>query len=116
MTDRREFDRAERASLRELAGDAYEAQARETLASLADDFERWRREELASHELIDAIHEFHEHDSRELWKTYQDLKDDAEIVARGIALGYLGRDELPPALLAKLQDRIAFYERFAAPP
>ena len=84
----RKYAKTDRHLLRELASQVYEADAREALASLDDDFSRWRVREIDSAELIQAIHDFHQHGARDLWRTYSSLKED-EIVARGIAYGFI---------------------------
>lgn len=108
----REFTKAERRTLRELAGRAYEADARAVLAELEGEFARWRSGELESEELLTTIHEFHQGQSRELWSRYQSLKD-PEIVARGVSLGWLSNDELPERLRAELQPLIELFSRHA---
>src|SRR5262245_44247203 len=64
---RSEFTKAERRELRELAGDVYEAEARQYLEELDEDFERWRKGEMLSSNLLTSIHQFHQHQNRELW-------------------------------------------------
>lgn len=72
------------------------------LEELDAEFQRWRDGELLSSELLTAIHEFHQHQSRELWSMYQGLKE-ADIVARGLDLGLLAEAAVAPDLLAKLK-------------
>lgn len=105
-----EYSKAQRKTLRELAGRVYESDARALLGVLEDDFLRWRANEMESSELLAAIHEFHQVQSRELWSRYQSLKD-PEVVARGIALGLLSADQLPDALAAELAPLIDFFSR-----
>ena len=54
-----EFSRPERKMLRGLAGDVYEAEARELLEELDAAFDLWRQGEKLSSELLTDIHEFH---------------------------------------------------------
>jgi hypothetical protein len=56
---------------------------------------------MLSSELADAIHQFHQHEARDIWSMYQTLKD-PELVARGIALGAISDD----AQSAELRDKI----------
>ena len=72
------------------------------LDELESAFKRWREREILSSELLTAIHEFHQHKSRELWAMYQGLRA-PEIVARGLALGLIPESSVPPELLAKLE-------------
>jgi hypothetical protein len=103
-----EFTKAERKALRELSGLTYEAEAHVMLEELDADFQSWRTGEMESSELLRAIHEFHQERSRELWSTYQALKE-PEIVARGVAFGLL-KAPVPQELRAKLAPLI---ERFS---
>ncbi len=98
------FTKSEKRQLRELAGEMYEAEAHALLEELDTEFSRWREGEMLSSELLTAIHEFHQHQSRELWSMYQGLGD-VMAVERGLSLGLVAESKVPPALLAKLQPR-----------
>jgi hypothetical protein len=105
-----EFSKAEKRLLREIASAVYESEAQRVLEGLEAKFLRWRAGEVASSELLAAIHEFHQVGSRDLWSRYQSLKE-PEIVARGIALGFLPKRELPAPLLEKLAPLVEFFAR-----
>lgn len=96
-----EFTRTERKTLRELAGEIYEAEVRELLEELDASFSLWRQGEMPSSELLTEIHEFHQQQSRELWSMYQSL-DDATVVARGIGFGFMSEAKVPLAIRDKL--------------
>lgn len=96
-----EFNRSERKILRELANEVYEAEARHVLADLAALFVEWRKKKRLSSDLLADIHAFHQHDSRKLWATYQGM-DDAEVIARGIAFGFISVKKVPRAIAEKL--------------
>lgn len=96
-----DFSKTERRTLRELAGSVYEAEAHRMLEALDADFGRWRKGEMPNADLLDAIHRFHQHESRELWSMYQSLRD-PDIVARGIVLGLMAESAVPAELLEKL--------------
>ncbi|MET1083996.1 MAG: hypothetical protein ABWY12_13255, partial [Burkholderiales bacterium] len=78
-----EFTKRERGQLRRLASKVYEAEAHALLEELELSFAQWRAGEVLSSELLQTIHEFHQHQSRELWSVYQALRG-PEIVARGL--------------------------------
>ncbi len=103
-----EFTKDERRQLRELAGGVYEAEAHQMLEKLDSEFKSWRDGEMLSSELLSAIHEFHQHESRELWSRYQSLRE-PEIVARGIALGFMAESSVPSELLARLKPLCALF-------
>ncbi len=105
-----EFTKRERGQLRRLASAVYEAEAHTLLEELDSSFEKWRNGGVLSSELLQTIHEFHQHQSRELWSTYQALRD-PEIVARGLARGLLRDSEVAPALLAKLAPSVIGFNR-----
>lgn len=109
-----EFTKPERHDLRELVSEIWEAEAREKLASLADDFQRWRGRELDSGALIEAIHRFHQRGARELYSTYNFWKD-ADAVARGVVLGFIDEARVPAALRVKLEDRIRRFREIGGP-
>lgn len=96
------FTKSERRLLRELAAEVYEAEAHRLLEKLAAEFDHWRAGSKLSSELLADIHGFHQHDSRALWSMYQGLLDDMA-VERGLALGLLPADRVPPSILAKLK-------------
>lgn len=96
-----EFNRSERAILRDLASEVYEAEAREVLAELDASFREWRKKQRLSSDLLADIHAFHQRDSRDLWARYQGL-DDATVVARGVAFGFLPKKRVPREILQKL--------------
>ena len=104
-----EFTKSERKALRELSGTTYEAEAHLMLEELDAEFQSWRTGEMESSELLRAIHEFHQHQSRELWSMYQGLEE-PDIVARGIALGLL-KEPLSEELRTKLAPLIELYEK-----
>lgn len=104
-----EFTKDERRQLRELAGSVYEAEAHRMLEELEFEFKSWREGEMLSSELLSAIHEFHQHESRGLWSMYQSLRE-PEIVARGLALGFMAVSAVPSELLARLKPLCAMFE------
>jgi len=107
MTD---FSKAERRILREIAGEEYEAEAHRMLEQLDAKFQSWREGALFSSELIREIHDFHQHDSRDLWSVYRVLKE-ASIVARGLALDLIPQTRVSPEIRVKLEFFVGLYKR-----
>ncbi len=105
-----EFTKGERRRLREVASQVREAEAHQVLESLEFEFKRWREGEILSSELLAAIHEFHQHESRQFWSLYQGLGE-AEIVARGLAMGLIPDSAVPVELLTKLEPLRAYFEK-----
>ena len=104
-----EFTKAERRELRELGGRAYEAEAGRLLQELDAEFERWRQGDVLSSDLITTIHEFHQHQARDLWSIYRTMSP-PQAVARGVGFGFIEAREVSDTLRAKLQGEIDFYE------
>jgi hypothetical protein len=96
-----EFTKSERKKMRELAATVYEAEAHAMLEELDSEFARWRTGERLSSKLLSAIHDFHQHQSRALWSSYQGLSDSMAL-ERGLALGLIAESSIPSAVLAKL--------------
>lgn len=79
------------------------------LEQLDAKFVRWRNGELAGEELHEAIHEYHQNESRQLWSVYRNLKRD-QIVARGVGMGSIPAEQLSGTLQAKLANTIGWYK------
>lgn len=90
-----------RTILRELRGQAWEAELGEALRPIADLFDAWRRGAASAFDLSDAIHRFHDGDSREIWKKYQ-WRDTKMLLAAALEDGYLRRDQVPDDVYAYL--------------
>ena len=102
------FSKSERALLRELVGEAWDAELREVLLELYEEFGKWADDGMSSLELSDKIHEFHNGISRELYGRYTTLDSDT-LVSRAIALGLLEEEVLGDELLSKLASEIEFF-------
>jgi hypothetical protein len=103
-----EFTKAERHELNELARTVHEAEAHRMLEALDADFHRWRTGGLSSSALLALIHQFHQQQSRDLWAIYRTLRA-PDIVARGIAFGFIADDAVSASLRARLEPTVAFY-------
>jgi hypothetical protein len=96
-----EFSKSERKQMRELAATVHEAEAHAMLEELESEFARWRAGQIASSALLLVIHEFHQHQARDLWSKYQGLADSA-VLERDLSLGLVAESSIPQAILAKL--------------
>ena len=104
------FTKRERAELKELAGAAWEAELRDVLEKLFEDFLKWTDNGMDAFELSERIHEFHNGVSRELYGRYTSLHPEIT-VPRAVALGILGEGELSDGLLQKLLAQIERYRK-----
>jgi hypothetical protein len=89
--------KSERRLLRELCSKAYDAEARATLNTLDVEFQRWRERQIGHAELLDAIHQFHQHAARDLWWRYAS-NDVLRIVQGAAARGFVAEADVPDAI------------------
>ena len=61
-----EYSKSERTELRRLAAEAYEWELRGKLELLDKSFAEWRRGKMLCSDLVDAIHQFHQHQARDI--------------------------------------------------
>jgi hypothetical protein len=94
--------------LRKWAGEAHEEELRRALVPLAEAFDRWKRGDIASSELSNLIHKFHQGLPRELFVKYNTNHLEAP-VAHAIVSGVLDKDKISPELLEHLVAWIKFY-------
>jgi hypothetical protein len=100
--------------LRTCAGEAHEEELRRALVPLAEAFDRWKRGDIASWELSNLIHRFHQGPARELFVKYDTNHLEAP-VAHAIVTGVLDKDQISPELLEHLAKWFKFYEELEAP-
>jgi hypothetical protein len=105
----RDFTRAERRQLRELAGLAWDRELGAELAELEAAFGEWRAGDISPHELSDRIHRFHNGAARDLYVLYTMRSHPSELVARAVAAGVLSENDVPAELLAALASAVEFY-------
>jgi len=102
------FTKRNRARLRQLAGEAWEAELERELEVLFEHFGTWAESGLNAFELSDLIHDFHNGISRELYARYTTLPPTIT-VPRAVALGILGEADVGSELLQKLTSEIEMY-------
>jgi hypothetical protein len=105
----REYPKQIKRLIREYAARAYEAELRQALGELDQQFAAWRNGQISAFDLSDHIHVFHQGPARELWSRYNARIDDT-LVAHAIVTGLLPREIIPAELLEALQPILAFYE------
>ena len=104
------FTKSERALLRELTGEAWEAELGEELEKLFEDFTKWLDHGMSALDLSDRIHKFHNGPSRDLYSLYTGA-DPAMIVGRAIAMGFIDKESLNDELRLKLAGQISAFRR-----
>ena len=87
------YPKSVRRELRVLASTAYERELDSTLEDLYLSFDKWKNKQIDCFELNQLIHGFHQKESRELWKIYNQGDIDI-IVIRALRLGVLQPGEI----------------------
>jgi len=93
--------------VRELLSIAYERELSNELADLEVSFSDWRRGEINAFDVSQAIHDFHQGVSRELYSRYQ--ADPDLVVARAIQKGVISKDEAGADLLEHSSGHLAAF-------
>jgi hypothetical protein len=89
-----------------VAHAAWGAELSSALEELAVLFSDWRKGRIDAFQLSDAIHQFNDGQSRELFKRYRNGPRAEELAARAIAWELVPPSEIPSGLRKALADRI----------
>lgn len=95
--------------LRQLCTQAYEAELARALNDLDTRFIEWKRGAITPFDLNDAIHEFHQNASRELYNKYSNPLL-GPTIASAIADGLLDREVIAPEVLSYITDDLTFFD------
>lgn len=95
--------------IREFAVEAYEKELSRELVRLDESFEEWRMGKIKSGELSDRIHQYETGASRELFKKYNEGKNDFN-VAYAVITGILNRENVPKELIEAIDKHLLFYQ------
>ena len=106
-----QFTKRERAILRGLAAEFHQLELENGLTDLYEKFSIWNGNGMNAFELNEAIHQFHDGLSRELYKTYV-LGDPGISVAIGIYRQLIDPGDLDKALYSKIA---IIVDAFSAP-
>lgn len=104
-----ELTKGQRRELQRIAELAYDRELSSALSGLEEQFRRWRSGEIGPHDLAEAIHQFHQGPSRELWLRYSD-KQAGLAALHAVANGVVNATEVAPDLLAALKPRLSLPE------
>ncbi len=107
-----DFTRGETRTLRRLAEMAWDAELHEHLEILHQAFAEWQQGSISSFELSNRIHQFHDHDNRDLYNFYTDVHP-SQAVAQALAHNYLEPSDVPDELLDKLTPSVTFFTQEA---
>lgn len=104
-----DLTKAQKRELRRIVALAYERELTAALASLEEQFRRWRAGELGPHDLGEAINAFHQGPSRTLWSRYNEGHGYLAAVA-AVATGVVAQHEVAADLMEILKPRLAAFE------
>jgi hypothetical protein len=108
----RDLPKPIRAALRSLAGAAHERELHRLLEGLDAEFARWRRGEIDSFALSDAVDRLARgRERRDLAGRYASSELLPMLVARAIVAGLLRPDEVPAEVTAALDHELGYFRR-----
>ncbi|HET8773018.1 MAG TPA: hypothetical protein VFP80_04475 [Thermoanaerobaculia bacterium] len=99
MTD---LTKSEKRAVRELLGEAHEAEIASALGAVETAIREWREGRILPSEVSDRIHTFHKQ-SQEIFKTYNYV-DRMLALARAVVLGFVRIEQVPESLQARVRD------------
>lgn len=104
----RNHTKSVRKQLRDLVALAHERELARNLDAIATQFDQWRAGVVSPWDLNDAIHQYHQGASRDVWGRYNVGSLYHEVlVARALASGVLNREEIPTDVLAVVEKKAA---------
>jgi len=105
----RDLAKEQKRELRRIVALAYERELSAALATLEEQFRRWRAGEIGPHDLGEAIHGFHQGPNRTLWSRYNEGYGYLAAVA-AVATGIVAQHEAAADLMEILKPRLAAFE------
>src|SRR5687767_543356 len=102
-----DLPKASRRAIRELSGLAYERELTAELAKLRTQFDAWTAGQMTPFELEQAIHQFHDGVSRQLFNRYTSGSMLPHAVAAAVVRGTISVAEIPQPARKQLDRLIA---------
>ena len=94
--------------LRSLQALAWERELEQELANLEEQFRNWRSGTIGAFDLSDRIHQFHDHEARDLYKYYS-YRNNIFAVPGAIAKGIISESEVSRQLLETISSNIQHF-------
>ena len=91
--------------MRALQALAWERELEQELTNLEEQFRMWRSGTIGAFDLSDRIHEFHDHEARDLYKYYS-YRNNFFAVPGAIAKGIISESEVSSPLLEAISSDI----------
>ena len=97
-----DLTKSQKRAVRELLGDAHEAEIAAALVKVEQAIREWRGGEILPSEASERIHEFHK-ESQEIYKTYNYLLPILAL-ARAVTLGFVELARVPADLQLRVKE------------
>ncbi len=97
-----DLTKSQKRTVRELLGDAHEAEIASALIGVETAIQRWRSAEILPSEVSERIHEFHK-ETQEIFKTYNYL-DPMLALARAVVFGFIEISRVPEELRPRVRE------------
>ena len=94
--------------LRQHASRAWEAEMQAALQALEAKFSQWKKGTISSAELNDAIHEYHDGISRDIWRRFSTNKPRMPL-AYAVASGLITEKSLPAEVLEHIESTVEYF-------
>jgi hypothetical protein len=101
-----DLTKSQKRAVRELLGDAHEAEIASALVKVEQAIKEWRSGAILPSDVSERIHEFHK-ESQEIYKTYNYL-DLMFALARAVAFGFVELARVPEDLQPRIRELEAF--------
>jgi hypothetical protein len=98
--------KAEKRKIRELLGEAFEAETAAALEDVEAAIKEWRGGQILPSEVRERIHEFHK-ESQEIYKTYNYMEP-LLAVGRAVAEGFISLENVPESIRGRVKDLAEF--------
>jgi hypothetical protein len=97
-----DLTKSQKRTVRELLGDAHEAEIASALIGVEKAIQQWRSAEILPSEVSERIHEFHK-ETQEIFKTYNYL-DPMFALARAVVFGFIEISRVPEELRPRVRE------------
>jgi hypothetical protein len=101
--------KSQKKHLQELSNRCQELELSKALEALAENFRRWKNNELTVWDLNEKIHQYHDGKALELYNTYELLNDPRVAVAKAVSQGIINIEDVQENCRPLLDTLIEFY-------
>lgn len=103
-----ELPKSIKRALRSLCRLAHEAELRQALEELSQDFNHWKGAKIDSFVLAERIHEFHNGPNRQIYLRYTSRVDLCFLVSQAVHEGLIPKNSIPKEVSPYLEKTLSF--------